>query len=345
MKNIFVLCCIALLALGSGSCKKNPVEPPDEEENLTPGRRDYVWTVDTLKTHYVHLHSTWGTTPNEIYTMGWGGGDRMWRYQNGKWSIETRISILDPINAYVANEKVWICSMQGQIWSFTNGVYKKELDIWLDKNEPVCFYDIDGKSENEMFASAQSSSRELKNGLLFKYNGSVWSVYKTFENSGGFNSFRYSKNNNKYYCNGLYYNNDGTIIEKVYEFDGNNLKLLNEHYKSSEMNSALHIIQGYIYITLGKKAYRYSDNKMELMFEVNDPNFGGQLWGRSRNDILIRMFDGIAHYDGTGYKYLLKVTPNVCLSAQAKVFEKEVFIPAQDYKSGYQLMYHGVLKE
>jgi hypothetical protein len=134
------------------------------------------------------------------------------------------------------------------------------------------------------------------------------------------------------------------MIERIYEFDRNNIKMLDEHLQTSENPSSIHTIQGYIYITLGKKVYRYRRDNMELMFEVNDPNFGGQLWGRSRNDILIRMFDGIAHYNGSDRQYLLKLTSNIWLAGEAMVFEKEVFIPAKDYNTGYQLIYHGVLK-
>jgi hypothetical protein len=169
-------------------------------------------------------------------------------------------------------------------------------------------------------------------------------LFKTFENIGVVNKIQFSSRNNKYYCNSVLKDDSGNYTERVYEFDRENLKLLNEHVVTAEMTSTINAINGYIYIKIGKKIYRYVNNKMELMFEVNDPNLGGQLWGRSRNDILIRMYDGVAHYNGTGYQYLFKVNSNVRFSAGAMVFEKEVFIPAEDSKSGYQLIYHGVLK-
>jgi hypothetical protein len=344
MKNIGAILCLILLVVGFNCCKKNPVEPPEEEENLTPGRRDYTWTIDTIKNNTLHLYSIWGKAPNNIFAVGPYSGDQIWRYDGEKWLPERRVNISSPFVIYGYNDKMWICSGWGQIWKYSNDVYTKELDIRFDPSWPVSFCSVDGSSENEIFATAIKSSIEQKDGLFFKYDGTFWSLYKTFENTGVVNFIKYSSKNDKYYCTSVLEDDSGIYTERVYEFDRESLKLLNEHLVSSEMPSTINTIQGYVYITIGKKTYRYVNNTMELMFEVNDSNFGWQLWGRNCNDILIRMYDGIAHYNGADIKYLLKFSNDNRLAAHAIVLEKEVFIPATDYNTGYQLIYHGVLK-
>jgi len=345
MKNIALVLCAALLLLGTGSCKKNPIEPPEEEqENLTPGRRDYTWTVDTIKNYTLHLYSIWGKAPNDVFAVGPYSGQQIWRYDGVKWYPEMRVNISSPFVIYGNIDKMWICSDWGQIWKYANDTYTKELDIRFDPNYPVSFVSVAGSSENEIFVSGLRSPEENKKGFILKYNGSIWSQYKTFENSGVINIIKYSQKNDKYYCNSVLNNGDGNYTERVYEFDRENLKLLNEHIMTSEMSSTINSIAGNIYIALGKEVFRYVNSTMEKMFEVNEPNFGGQLWGRNRNDILIRMHDGVAHYNGTDIQYLFKFPNDNRLSANAMVFEKEVFIPAKDYTTGYSLIYHGVLK-
>lgn len=83
---------------------------------------------------------------------------------------------------------------------------------------------------------------------------------------------------------------------------------------------------------------------MELIFEVNATNFGGLVWGRNRNDIFIRMKDGIAHYNGTDWQYLFKSQEPMGLSPNSLVLEKDFFIPAKLLKTGANIIYHGTLK-
>jgi hypothetical protein len=345
MKKTALVFCITMLLFGVGSCKKNPIEPPDEEqENLTPGRRDYTWTVDTIKNYTLHLYSIWGKTPNDVFTVGPYSGDQIWRFNGEKWYPEKRVFIPDPFVIYYYNDKMWICSDWGQIWKYENNIYTKELDIKLTPNWPVSFYSIDGRSDVEIYAVAAESPAEKKDGLFFRYDGITWSLFKKFENIGIINFIKYSSKNDKYYCNSVLTDEGGNSTERVYEFDRDKLKMLNEHAMTSEMMSAINTIRGYIYITLGNKIYCYANGTMELMFEINKPYFGGQLWGRNRNDILIRMYDGVAHYNGTDIQYLIKFPNDNRLSTNAMIFEKEVFIPAKDYNTGYSLIYHGVLK-
>lgn len=46
-------------------------EPPKDE--IEPGRRDYVWEVDTLEIPFTYLHRIWGSSPNDVWAIGPGG--------------------------------------------------------------------------------------------------------------------------------------------------------------------------------------------------------------------------------------------------------------------------------
>ena len=63
------------------NCNSNPVEP------LQPGRRDYVWTVDTIDTPYDAIGRMWASSPKDIWTTSDGSWDQSISHFNGeKWS-------------------------------------------------------------------------------------------------------------------------------------------------------------------------------------------------------------------------------------------------------------------
>jgi hypothetical protein len=166
-----------------------------------------------------------------------------------------------------------------------------------------------------------------------------WSLDKKLTNSGVFNQIIYSYRNDKYYL-GLWLNDYST---QILEYDRKSLKMVYE-YPANNAGLSVSGIDGYAYFIIGQKIYRYYGGNMELMFEVNDPNFGGLVWGRNRNDILIRMQDGIAHYNGTNWQYLFKVTEPIMLAPNCVIFDKDIFIAAKIQRTGYPIVYHGKLK-
>jgi hypothetical protein len=130
---------------------------------------------------------------------------------------------------------------------------------------------------------------------------------------------------------------------KIYEYDRKNLKLIYS-YPPSNGGPTIAAIDGYPYLVIDKKIYRYFNGNMEFIFEVSDQNFGGVIWGRNRNDIFIRMQDGLAHYNGTDWQYLFKSIGQTALMPNSVIFDKDIFIPAKIRTTGYPIIYHGKLK-
>ncbi len=343
MKNIFTPLCIAILLLGFNGCSNNPADPGDDEENLQQGRRDYTWTIDTIKAQSSHSYSMWGFAANNLYVAGLNGGGQIFRFNGSKWNAEPGVTINNPVDFVGLGNKMWICGKQGDIWCYSGTGYQKEFECAPAVTGPVNMYDMDGRSENEIFACAGRSNQFQPNGLVFKYDGTTWSLFKIFENSGVFTSLKYSSKNDKYYFKSSLQNNFGVSIDRVYEFDRNEIKLIKEHEARGDNRTTVNTINGYVYITVGNKLYRYINDNMELLYEITDSNFIDPLGGRNKKDIFFGMTDGIAHYNGTDFQYLLKVQENVWINNKAMVFEKDIFIPVQDFNSGSLLIYHGVV--
>ena len=62
----------------------------------------------------------------------------------------------------------------------------------------------------------------------------------------------------------------------------------------------------------------------------------------NKNDIFLRMTDGIAHYNGNNIKYIYNFEGNISI-IDAVLFENKVFFLAFDISNGNDLIYHGKL--
>ncbi len=82
---LFFLCIIVGFA-----CKETPPEPPSN--GTKPGKRDYVWTIDTLAypgSFQTTMRDIWASAPNNVYVVGHNdqpGPGTMFRYDGVRWS-------------------------------------------------------------------------------------------------------------------------------------------------------------------------------------------------------------------------------------------------------------------
>src|SRR5574338_1489724 len=111
-KKLKVFFLLSLPFLTQLSC--NTTEPIDE---LKPGRRDYTWTVDTLKPpeshQYVPFYTTsiWGSTPNDMWVTCAGASPLilLWRYDGFRWSLYPQQLGRDLRSIYgFASNDIWI---------------------------------------------------------------------------------------------------------------------------------------------------------------------------------------------------------------------------------------------
>jgi hypothetical protein len=314
------------------SCKDGVVTPDDS--NATPGRRDYTWAVDTVGNAYLDFISIWGDAPDNVWATGWLMSEALYHYDGNKWKLDNRVYISDPSTVWGYENRVWIGNDKGSIWKFTDNAYIQELKDFKINDNLTDFYGITGKSSSEIFAVGYNRI----NPIIMKYNGTKWVQDKMLPDSGGFNQIFYSSKNDKYYLN-LWLNDYST---RILEYDRTSIKTIYK-YPPNNVGPTIAEIDGYPYLVIDVKIYRYFNGNMEFIFEVDDPSFGGVIWGRNRNDILIRMRDGIAHYNGKDWRYLFKTIRDNSLQASCVVLENDVFIPAK-LRTGENVIYHGQLK-
>ncbi|KAF0149930.1 MAG: hypothetical protein FD143_2654 [Ignavibacteria bacterium] len=315
------------------SCEEGAVTQDDS--NAIPGRRDYAWVIDTINNPFLRFTNIWGNDSKNVWIAGAMMSDGLYKYDGSKWSLDNRVYISDPSTVWGYENDLWVGNDNGCIWKFTGSSYIQELNDFEVNGNLVSFYAMTGSSSTEIFAVGEN----FINPVLMKYSGMKWFIDKVLPDLGNFIQLKYSTKSDRYYI--VQWLTDYSI--KILEYNRKELKEIYE-YPPSNGGPTISIIDGYLYLVIEKKIFRYFNSKMEFIFEVNDPNFGGVVWGRNRNDVLIRMLDGIAHYNGTDWKYLLKSSEPIMLAPNCALFSKEVFIPAKIRRTGYPIIYHGKLE-
>lgn len=341
-KVIFLSSLLFLLLI---SCKRNSVEPGAFDQNYPPGRRDYTWTADTIKAYLIYFNSIWGITANDVWAVSGVGSafENIYRYDGTKWYKEVQTPIYKTVSLWGTNDNVWICCQDGRIWNFNKIVFSSSPQF-LYNGKDIDFFSIAGKNNNEVYAGGVKNEPYNNDGIIYKYNGSSWQLDNIIKNSGGIIRVRYSSVNNKYYFSTYIDNTTQNDSVKLYEYNGKDLKVIYQNYVSGNTSCTINDINGYLYVTIGHKIYMYYNNNFNQLMEINNSNFGGQTWGRNKNDILIRMNDGLMHYNGTDEQYILKFPINITFGTSALVLDKDVFLHAFDDNTGYNIIYHGQLK-
>jgi len=131
---IFVFLSLILIGI-LWNCKKSPVEP----EKPQPGRRDYVWTVDTLDMPMNWIDAVWGASPNDVWAVGAGGtyNDRLLHYDGEKWTTYT-------------NERIW-CTGNVLFGFSEDDVWMGGGGGWLSGGAGIWHYDGTKWSQNYVY--------------------------------------------------------------------------------------------------------------------------------------------------------------------------------------------------
>jgi hypothetical protein len=338
---------IALLIITINSCDS----PTEIIDNTQPGRRDYFWSVDTVKIEFNLLQRLSGVAPNDIWAIGPGGGldKTIWHFDGVNWSTDGKSRGISPLTIFAFSKNdVWIAGHEGIIWHYNGNNWKESLNYKI-ANHNIYFKDIWGESPNNIYAVGVSIYDGISKSIIFRYDGQNWKSNIFHDYNYQFLRIRKDINGNgKYYLLGLsirtspneeYYNNIG-----IFEYDGeSNLNIIYEAKNNTENAADVRNFNNKTYLRMGRKIY--SNYPRKEILQENEPNTGGQIWGRNEKDIFLRMQDGIAHYNGTDIEYLYRFENSASISiADAVIFEREIVFLARDLINNQNIILHGKLE-
>ena len=322
---------------------KSPTGPVE----LQPGRRDYTWTVDTLNVPYTVLESIWGSSPTDVWVVG-PGGDKdktIYHYNGQKWVNDGISRPLAPAAVFgFSQSDVWFGSYGNTIWHYDGNTLSKFQDYTIPNYPYAGIQNFWGDNPNNVYAVGFADSNNIIRGVIQHFYNSQWnivyispliSVYEVF-------IFIYKGNStdNNYYL--LSYYGVDADTAKIYEYDGNNK--LKGIYSSPASQAGLALINNEVFFILGNQICSRQNNAFNTLFTVPGNNFLHGIGGRNKDDIILEMTDGIAHYNGSDVEYLYHFNhPNISIFGTPVIFEKEVFILAYDFQNNLNLIFRGKL--
>ncbi|MFH0735679.1 MAG: hypothetical protein V1773_13420 [bacterium] len=316
----------------------------DSENNaIQPGRRDYVWEVDTLNIPFTNLTRIWGSSSSDVWTIG-PGGDKdktIYRFNGKRWRNDGISRPLAPTAIWGSSaNNVWIGGRGGDLWLFDGLSLKKHTTLIATDYSWISIENIWGDSENNIYAVGFAEQENKYKALLAKYDGSSWSIVNLPEIRNSFvKIYRGINSSNDYFIYGFRSEQLSIDTNKIYTWNGTTLKELVSAVQSvniQKINNEMFIIQG-------NDLYKYKSNKLSFFTTIPNENFLHAIWGKSEKDIFFGMTDGIVHYNGDDFKYLVNFNQGISLTG-AVLFNDEVFFMAYDFNKSLNLIFRGKLK-
>lgn len=342
MKKNILLIPIYFLILFNLGCKKSPTEVID---NTQPGRRDYVWTVDTIVGSNNWFTAITGSSPADLWTVDPGDAGKIFYHFDGNlWQTDLVPRNYSPLGIFSATaDKVWSCGYRGKIWCFEGGVWKEEYGHVIDGVTEIFFQDILTISANDIYAVGQYWDKQGYWGIILHYNGTSWTQINIPQIRTALIKISQSSNG-RFYLLGVSNEQFTESTYQLYEFDRYTVTKLMSGTQANDQQGGILKLGNKVDFIIGFDLYGYDKGNFLKIGRLSDaPEFLNVGFGRNTKDIFLGMRDGIAHYNGEDTKYLIKTNNNVWIR-NGIIFEKEVFFVGSEL-NGNNLIFHGKVKE
>jgi hypothetical protein len=344
MKQIILLTTsviIILLNMGCGDAIVGPI----------PGRRDYVWTVDTIKMNNGYFVPTriWGSSPRNVWITGIGSPAHklLWHYNGERWeNVSTNTGIRSTALWGVNSNKIWLAGVN-EFWQYNGNEWFKYCDIIPPEGfDRVLIENINGNKEDDLWGvgfAEQTDGNNTRN-ILMHYDGKKWKYSRIPALNMGFYSIRHSKSD-LHFIRGIEYTDSGSI-DRIYSY--NSKGILKEIYKSSDVITLFEIKRD-VYFVSQRKIFKWKNNQLALWKDLSSTEFTGAVFGRSENDFFgyainnNYMTESIGHYNGSDFKIIYTLPPYYQIFGMM-VFKDEIFIQSCSLNSNINLVVHGKLK-
>jgi hypothetical protein len=343
MQKVLIIIAVAV-ALIANSCKDDGTGP----ENLEPGRRDYVWTADTLNPgqESLYLMRIWGSSPTDVWAVGSSSwtATSIWHYNGTQWRCDSVQRAVNPSALYgTSDSEVWLGNTNSSIWRCNNNFWSKYGEYSVKNYDAVIIQDFNGITSNDIYGVGFKHvyENDTTAGIIMHYNGYNWGFISIPNIWVNFETVAVDNKTGILLISGTMYDPKG-FIAKIYSWDGKEVKEL----LSGSGNTYITKLGSEIFATYNSKIYKYSDKKLTLWKDNTGTEINGNIiCGRSMNDFFIGASSGIAHYNGTDFDIIYKNEPSHNIQIIiGKIFEKEVFFISNDFTIGKNMIIHGKLE-
>ena len=339
---------IALLIITITSCNS----PTEVIEDKQPGRRDYVWSVDTLDPgsgNATSMFEMWGSSPTDIWLVGSGYSMKhaIWHYDGTEWKnvvLDENVSCAG-LWGFSQND-IWMGTTNSQIWHYDGSKWRKFGTYKYKDFDRVFIERIHGLNPNDIYAVgfAANYNSVNNNAVIMHFDGNRWKHEEFGTIRESFANVVVDINTNVPIIRSSDYNSDGEW-NVIYKYEN---ETLTELYRGGDRASIGNIAGKAIVVidkigTLKDKTL-YSFNGTSLVKYKDFPymNFVGNVTGRNINDIFCSTSEWhLGHYNGTDLVDLIKTN---MIIGRILLFENNVFIWGDDVNTNKDTIIHGRLE-
>ncbi len=337
----------SIMFLLSLSCKKsNPITESEDTENFPPGRRDYQWTVDTIRIQFAQLNFLWGSSPTDEWGVTDGGGSNttIWHYDGIKWQTDRIPRAIFPWCIYgFSNDDIWIAGDDGNIWHFDAAGWQSNF-AFTKPGWRVTFLDIWGETPENLWVCGDADSGNIRKGILLKKENNGWIEKPIQADSIAFITIRRGlKSSGSYFLVGVKEPSTGGTNCVLLSHDGETkTQFIYEAPFTKEQWTSVAEYNKKLYFTFGSTIQKYRGGRFIKFLDITEPNFFPKIFIRHENDIFLSMSDGIAHFNGNDVQYIYRFSGKKYINS-ISIFEKDIFILLNDFDEFTSLIIHGKL--
>lgn len=345
MKKVLMFFGLILIIL-LNTCAENPI---NSDENVPPGRRDYVWTVDTIPVLNASMRDIWGSSPTDIWICGDADNRResVWHYDGINFTPSGEY-ILAPTSLWgSAPNDIWLGTVYSQLWHYDGVDWTKHTDLEFPGYTDVVIESICGTAANNIYATGMADSFDGYRGVIIHFDGNNWEYVDIPDIRVNFHEIKYDASSNSYLIAAANFDHIGTP-ERLYLFkDGN----LTELY-GGELLTGIGSLGAYIYVyqvnltAKQNKIYRYQNRSLSLTIDLSNTQYAGRIWGRNEKDFFCVNWPtsddlgGLGHYNGTN---LITIYHTKFWAPDAIIFRNEMFFLGDDQDFNTQVIIKGTI--
>ncbi|MFA3783587.1 hypothetical protein ABRY23_11050 [Melioribacteraceae bacterium 4301-Me] len=337
MKNLIRTILIVITVI-INSCGEGITEPQ-------PGRRDYVWTRDTLRADefgFQFLSGIWGSSPSDLWVVGDAATykNKVWHYDGSKWSNYLLDQFATPIGIWgISSSEIWMVTTISDIWKYDGTKWFKDTTIVPEGYQRILFEDIYGY-ENNMYAVGIAEKADGDyTGIIVHYTAGKWKILNTPQIKEYFVSVMFLRN---------FFSSSQVIITarnffdldepcRLYKLKDEKLTLIS----NSKMYFHIGILNNRLYVDTNSKVYEYSSGGLNEVLDLTGTNYAGSLWGRTIKDFFTANYGwNLGHYNGKDLVNIYTANGNIIAG---QIFDRDVFFICHTLDNVDYIL-HGKLK-
>lgn len=327
------------------NCKSNSVGP---QSKPSPGRRDYIWKIDTLPIKYGSLTRIWGDSPSNIYAIGpVDANENIWHYDGTKWNCDYISRQIEPTAIFGdAEDNVWLAGRGGKIWYYNGNAWAYHSNLFINKESTIGIENLCGNSRNDILGVGYLSNKDDSKGLIIKYNGDKWYIIdsSTSKSTTYIDIENDKDENGVYFIQGIKFGNYGRITSVIIKYDKKNQYEIYSDQGDPQNECSVSSISGKVYFVFGSKIYKYKPGGNEYITEIKENGFDKWIVGRDESDLFCYINGGIAHYNGLNVSVIYELEKSKVAINGSLIFENDVYFLGYDYVTKTNLIIHGTLK-